>query len=435
MISITNKSNYLARVITLPAPRKHSNADRLQCVNILSNNVITGLGAKEGDLYVYFPLECAINKDFLRFSNSFANPEDNADGKTKGFFGAQGRVKALKLRGERSEGYIVPVTEINRWLGTEAITYSDDGQDFDTIEGKILCEKYINRQVLIDAEKAARKEGKRNKKAVRTSKLVENQFRLHSDTEHLKRNIHKLNPNDTISVSNKRHGCNGVLAKVLCKKPLSFWDKIGHKLGFNIVNTHYDFIWASRRCIKNEYADTKSSHFYDSDIWQGIYERYKNSVKDGISLYYELCGYTPTGVMIQKNYDYGLNVGQNDAYIFAITYTSPDGNVFHFNAKQVTDYCDKMGLKRVELFYHGLAKDMFPEIVVNEHWHENFLKALSDKYLEKDDPICKNKVPFEGVIVTREGDYPENFKLKSFNFLEYSSKEIDKGDIDIDDVN
>lgn len=434
MISITNKSNYLARVVTLPAPRKHSNADRLQCVSILGNNVITGLIAKENELYCYFPLETAINKDFLAFTNSFSNPEDNVDGKTKGFFGLNCRVRAIRLRGERSEGYIVPAKEISKWSGYE-ITEKDVDTDFDTINGKLICEKYINRQELIDADKAERKEKRKNKKVVRTSKLVENQFRLHSDTEQLKRNIHKLSPNDVISVSNKRHGCNGVLSKILCKKSLSLWDKIGKKLGFNIIDTHYDYIWASRRCIKNEYADAKSSHFYDSDIWAGVYERYKDSLKNGITLYYELCGWTPTGAPIQKGYDYGLEVGKNEAYVFAITYTSPDGSVFDFNAKQVTDYCRKMGLKRIELFYHGLAKDMFPEIKTDDYWHENFLKALSDKYLEKDDPICKNQVPFEGIIICQEGDQNVNFKLKSFRFLERTTEENDKGTIDIDDIN
>jgi RNA ligase len=434
MISITNKSNYLARVVTLPALRKHSNADRLQCVSILGNNVITGLTAKEGELYVYFPLECAINTDFLKFTNSFANPEDNADGKTKGFFGHHGRVKALKLRGERSEGYIVPVTEINRWLGTEAITYLDDGQDFDSVNGKILCEKYINRQELIDAEKAARADNKRNKKTVRTSKLVENQFRLSPDTEALKRNMHKIKPDDIITISYKYHGCNTSIGKVICRKPLTFWNRVAKFLGAEVVETHTDLVYASRRVVKNAYADKQSAHYYDTDVWGHIADIYKDAIKPGVTLYGEIVGKTPTGQWIQKDYDYGTD-DKAELIVYRITLTNGAGDVFEFSTNQVTDYCKKMGLKRAEVFYHGVAKDLFPNVTLDDHWHDNYLKALSDKYLEGDCHICKNKVPAEGVVLTRDGDYFEPFKLKAFRFLERESKELDSGTVNIEETN
>jgi hypothetical protein len=439
MISTTTKSNYLARVVTLPAPRKHSNADRLLCINILSNNVITGLTAKEGDLYVYFPLECTINKDFLRFTNSFANPEDNADGKTKGFFGAQGRVKALKLRGERSEGYIVPVAEVNRWLGTEVITYLDDDQDFDTIDGKILCEKYVNRQELINADKAARADKRKNKKVVRTSKLVENQFRLSADTAPLKRNIDNIKPDDTISVSYKYHGANVAVGRVLCKKKLTFWNKVGRKLGFDINETHYDLVYSSRAVVKNEYndSDKRHDHYYGVDVWGVVAEMYKDTVKNGVTLYGELVGFTPTGSFIQKGYDYNIPANQCDMIVYRITYTSATGDVFEFNAKQITDYCNKFGLKRAELFYHGKAKDMFADIPTDDirTWQEQLLAKLCDKYLEKKCHVCKNDVPAEGIVLVKEGDAFDPYKLKAFAFLERETKELDSGAVNIEEVN
>ena len=261
MLSIqSSNKNYLAKVIKLPTLRKHNGADRLQCANILNNNIITGLAAKEGDLYVYFPLECAINFDFLSFSNAFSNSEDNADKKTKGFFNKQGRVKALKLRGEKSEGYMVPAASINAWLGKEAITEAHVDQDFDTVDGKILCEKYINRQTLIDAEKAARQNKVRGKKA-RESKIIDGQYHLAADTEQLKRNIHKISPADIITISYKMHGCNFSAGNVLCKKTLSWKDKLFKFLGANIVENHYDLVYASRRVVKNKYADNESNHF------------------------------------------------------------------------------------------------------------------------------------------------------------------------------
>ncbi len=437
MISVTTPSNYLARIVALPAPRKHSNADKLACVSILGNNIITGLTAKEGELYVYFPLECAINKDFLTFTNSFVRPEDNADGKSKGFFEKHGRVRALRLRGERSEGYIVPISSINNWLeylgSSEFLTEKHKDQDFDTINGIILCEKYVNRQVLIDAEKAARQEGKRNKKAVRASKLIENQYRLSPDTEALKRNIDRIKPDDIITITYKYHGANISFGRVLCKKPLNLWDKVGKFLGFNVVDTQYDLVYASRRVVKNKYADKQADHYYDTDVWGEAVAKYKECLKDGITIYGELIGFTSTGAPIQKGYDYGLVSPQNDIIVYRITQTNYAGDVFEFSTRQITEYCKKFGLKRAEVFYHGPAKDLF-DIPVEDirTWQDTFLQKLMDKYLEKDCHICKNKVPAEGIVLTKDGEFFEPYKLKAFNFFERETKMLDSGEVDID---
>jgi len=108
-------SNYCARLIKLPAPRAHSNANKLLCVSVLGNNVITGISAKEGDSYVFFPLESSISVEYLADSNSLDDPALNKDKKTKGFFSPKhGRVKALSLRGEKSEGYVVPASTIEK---------------------------------------------------------------------------------------------------------------------------------------------------------------------------------------------------------------------------------------------------------------------------------------------------------------------------------
>ena len=66
-ISETANKNYLAKVVKLKSGRKHSNADRLLCWTIDFQNVITSLDYKEDDIVVYFPVECAINKDFISF--------------------------------------------------------------------------------------------------------------------------------------------------------------------------------------------------------------------------------------------------------------------------------------------------------------------------------------------------------------------------------
>lgn len=436
-LSIKGNGNYAAKVFKLSALHPIPKADKIARAIIDGNNVITGVTAQIGALYIYFPLECAINSQYLSYSNSFAHAELNADKSKKGFFGDQGRVRAVKLRGERSEGYIVPVSDLVTWLNSagkpiDAAEFTE-GKEFDHVDEIKICEKYVNRAALRQMAIAARKDTKHVK---RTSKLIDLQFRFHIDTEHLKKNIGKINPEDNITISYKLHGASAIVSKILCKKPLKWYEKLAKACGLNIVDTHYDYVWASRRVIKNQYADddTSKQHFYDSDIWKLAAERVKESILDGITLYMELVGQTPTGAWIQKEYDYGTAPAQMDCHVYRITYTNPSGKVFEFSSAQVQRYCIKMGLKCVPIFYQGKAKDLFPELATDGHWHVSFLKKMLDKYTEKDCYICKNKVPEEGVVLVVESDEFQAYKLKSFRFLEKETAELDSGAVDLETV-
>lgn len=437
MFNIKNNSNYLARIVKLPALQKCPNADKLQICNLFGNSVITSLTAKEGDVYIYFSLECAINPEFLSWSNSFTNPELNKDKTKRGFFSNSGRVKCVKLRGARSEGYIIPITEIQNWLFEEKgkhfkITENLINQDFDYFDDILICEKYVNKQELarLNREKCA--QNRKDKKKVRVSKIIDDQFRLSQDVDHLGKYVREINPESIIAITNKIHGCNFSVARVLCKKPLKWHERVLKYCGVNVVDRHYDMVYASRGVIKNAYADKEHNHFYDSDVWGIVADKLKDCLLDGVSLYGEIGGYTPSGQYIQKNYDYGCPVGQLDFWIFRITYTNFSGQVFEFSWQQVKDYCNKFGIKHVPEFYYGKAKDLF-NISLDEHWHENFLKLISETFLEKDCDMCtKNKVPAEGIVLTIQSGYYTPYKHKSFQFRLRESEALDSGEVDIE---
>lgn len=141
--SNNHNSNYLASVVKIETFLRHPNADKLKIASIYGNNVITGLTAKENDLYIYFPLESTISKEFLKYSNSFRDSQYNTDVLKKGMFEINGRVKAIRLRGEKSEGYIVPAKEVEDFcknvLGKE-FSFSEKhvGVDFDSIFDHVL---------------------------------------------------------------------------------------------------------------------------------------------------------------------------------------------------------------------------------------------------------------------------------------------------------
>lgn len=49
------------------------------------------------------------------------------------------------------------------------------------------------------------------------------------------------------------------------------------------------------------------------------------------------------------------------------------------------------------------------------------------------EPLCRNKVPREGIVVRKIGDViPEAWKLKAIAFLNKEAKEIDKGNTNME---
>lgn len=428
--------NYLASIVRIDSFRSHPNADKLKLATIQGNVIITGINAQPG-LYCYFPLECAISKEFLSYSNSYRDPELNTDKSLKGMFEAQSRIKAISLRGQKSEGYIIPVSSLESFIKDVlgkivVIDETYEGTDFDTILDHQLCRKYIplGQRNPNNTSKKTRGNVKKYQ-----SKLVENQFRFFPDTSHLKREVGKISPDDYVAITSKLHGCNFTVANVIIKKAVSIKDRIAKFFGVNIQDTEYNMLYASRAVLKNLAMDDGkvNNHYYDTDIWKIVADKVYPSLPKGVSVSGEIVGYTPTGKYIQPQYDYGCSPGNLDFYIFRVSFTNHDGKEYVFSHRETVEFCNKFGFKMPETFYYGKAKDHFPELDTEIHWHDNFLQKMIATYLEKKCKICKNDVPDEGIILRTDTPFEWHaFKLKSHNFLMRESAELDKGEIDME---
>ena len=436
LVSTSANPNYLAKIVKINNIHKHSNADRLQVTTIDGNTVITA-GANVGDIVFFFPLECTINKEYLAWSNSFEDKTLNKDSEKKGFFNNKARVRAVKLRGQPSMGYIVPFQSIKDWLKEEKnidLVFSEDLVDteFDTIKDILMCQKYLVRVPKEKQVSDPRAKGQR--RVARQSRLVEDQFRLHIDTPKLGVNMHRLSPESLINITAKAHGTSAVFSKVLTKKKLGWKDKVAKFFGANIQEQQYDFVHSSRKVIKNQYFnDNKLSQgYYGEDIWSKASKEINPYLENGMTIYAEIVGFLEGGGYIQKGYDYGCQPGQHQVYIYRITFTNDQGKVTEYSANQVQEWCNLVGLKAVPLYYQGKARNLFNHIDTEQHWHENFLQCLQSTYLEKDDPLCVNKVPDEGICLRVEGVGIEVYKLRSFRFMEKESKDLDTGEVDIE---
>jgi hypothetical protein len=390
------------------------------------------MDAKEGDLYVYFPVECKINKDFLSTTNSFRDKVLNKDQEKVGFFEESGRVKAMKLRGEKSCGYIVPIKVVEEFTQTNISEYVN--QEFDTIGNIKMLEKFVVKERGSNNSK----QGKQPK----VSRLIEGQVHLHVDTENLRKNSFKIKPSDLISVTYKTHGTSWWVSNVLVKKNLTWFEKLLKRLGLNIVDSEYDLIYGSRKVVKNQSLDDPKAkdHFFGYDLWEDIKNEIGEFIPKGISLYGECLGYDKNGKYIQGDYDYGCEQGKFKLEIYRITQTSPDGLVTEFSYPQIEEFCLKVGLTPSYLFYYGKAVELYPDLKPYAEeldltdWHNSLVSRLEKDYNDKNCFMCKNSVPEEGVVVRKESLFNcEAYKLKSFAFLEKESKDLDKGVVNIEE--
>lgn len=267
----------------------------------------------------------------------------------------------------------------------------------------------------------------------------------------LYKNLHRINPDSLISISYKLHGTSGISSYVLCKRRIPLLEEIGSflhniytniwslgKYRFSLDRVQYDYLYASRKVIKNEILNPDANHFYGTNIWELAHEKVKDHLQKGMTFYYEVVGYLPNGGMIQKDYDYGYEIASNEpfgVYIYRITSTNVDGKVIEFSAKQVQDFCKKNGLNAVPELFYGYAKEFSDERMTEENWREKFLDTLKQRYNEKDCYMCKTKVPEEGIVVRVEGLEFEAYKQKSNRFYERETKLLDEGVEDIESEN
>lgn len=479
-----NHTNYLARIVNITeddfSPHPNPEVTALKRCRIGGDtlyNVIVGINSKPGK-YIFFPALSKINSHFLSYCNLFRKPELNKNVNSKpGLFEDNGRVKTIRLKGtidkkneetgkvEKefltgavSDGFLIELqTLLNFLIENFNIDIKEDDIEsdiwFDTIEhnGKTfwLSKKYIivNNVFKKETSYNKNKEKYRQKKLKKFNKVIPGQFKFHYDTVIVRKVPFLVQPNDYIHISSKVHGTSLIVSYVLCNQQLTWKQKISKWLtGHNFKQ--YDYLYASRTVIKNQYDinGNKSIGFYGCDIWGEAFKVIKPILKKGMTIYAEIIGYLPTGAYIQKNYDYGCvrpEEGEEYTYgkhfkinVYRITITNVDGDIHEFSPREVQIWCKNNGLVPVTELYYGKAKDLYPDLNIENHWHENFWDKMSvDKkfYMEMDSPDCNNKVPHEGVVIKIDDMIPRAMKLKCFSFLNKEQADLDKGISNIED--
>ena len=377
-----------------------------------------------------------------------------------GFFNKTGRVRSIRLGGVDSKGYLFTLEELAKYNPKVKDINLEEylGQDFDTVDGELFVKAYV--PFVPEKRTKTSSAKKRNKKIVRFDRMIEGEFSFNYDSLLLPKNIHKIKPTDSVAITVKIHGTSFVCGKVHVKTPIKlpfmrrmcnkFIDLTGLFKKYRTIDykVEYGNVTSSRNVIKNKYINKDvTDGYYSVDVWSEYGELIYPYLSEGMTLYGEIFGYlTNSTKMIQKQYDYGCEVGTNKLMPYRITTSLPDGGKYEWNVEEVKEWTEKLikehpeiadRIHVIDLLYHGTLTDLYPTLSLTEHWNENVLEELrNDKKhfgMEKDEPLCENKVVREGLCIRIDDDETnENFKLKCQKFYDREKKLMDEGEVDIE---
>lgn len=401
--------------------------------------------------------------------NGAKKKEDEAK-RLCGFFYDKCRVRVATLRGKASNGFIFGVDELVRWkpelkdyfekhsLSELLDEFADeDGKlFFDTIGEELFCYAYVPKTNPVRS--GGHRGGRKKKKQKEYPLLIPGQFEKHYDTQKFGDNIHKFSPDDVVDISDKLHGSSIRISNCKRRFPIQNfpkWKSLINKVldltewssKFRITDTYedYDVVWGTRNVVQNPDVNPDKNAFYETDIYKPYYDLLKNYIPKGMSIYGEICGYeVGSDKMIQKGYDYGCNPGENFLMPYRITTTNEDGTKTEWEVSAVKEWTEQMmneheelktRLAPIHLFYHGRLGDLYPDLDVQNHWQTNLLLRMKEDTelfgMEQMEPLCKNEVPREGLVIRKVGDeVSEAFKLKCDAFFKWEKEQMDQGVVD-----
>lgn len=407
MIFKLTHDNYNATLIKVDKLHDLPNLDKLKAIQYAGFSALVDWSSvKVGDLVLFIPTLTSISPEYLRDHNLYSSKSKNKDTEVSGYFPNSGIVKAIKLKKNISNAFVVKYEDFLKYYGFDHRPDTPNpleiGMSFNEVDGKVFCFKY---------EPPTTQSSNPSEKKEDRKYIPE-----HFDTHQFLREVNSYEDNDQVYITQKLHGTSVILGHTYVSKELSFIERLLSKF-LGISNSReMGYLASSRRVIKTK--NTSANHYYGSDIWSECLKRYEQQIPKNYLIYGEIIGWigdTP----IQKGYTYNLPTGQWELYVYRVAFINEDGMVVDLSFESMQAFCNQQGFKVVPLLEKTTAKKMIEE-------YEKYLdKVYSTTYKNAVSLSDKDSVD-EGVVIRRD-DYPTpyNTKLKSPLFYEYETKNIE----------
>ena len=444
---------YVVKVENL---RKHSNADRLQVATFFGSDTIVDLNTKVGDIGVYFPVDLQLSEEFCNINNLVRKKDENGKN-IGGFLDPDKRnIKAIKLRGEKSDGLFMPLKAFDYCFDNSCSL--DIGETVTILNGHEICKKYIPHR---QHRQGSYFEGNKTRKTkVNYAPL----FAEHADTEQLAYNLNAFKAGDEVEITLKMHGTSqrtGYLPVFKGYKKQSIFEKLLKKPKTPIYE--YDYVSGTRRVVMENFEG--GSSFYGSNAFREQHHNmFVGKLNKGETVYYEVVGFTDSGAPIMSDgsnkgldaefikmygdttrFSYGCSpdgrkvfYGRDedgdyaleekcpvsDVYVYRMTMTNEDGFVVEYTPDFMRYRCEQIGVKTVPVFTKFILHEY--DLETDERSPGEIVKDVAERYYDGPDPIGKTHTR-EGVVV-RIINRPKFCALKhkcwNFKVIEGLAKDV-----------
>ena len=429
---------YCGYITRLKNVRKHSNADRLQLGDCFGNTVIVSLDYQENQLGVYFPVDGQLSPEYCA-ANDLVRRKDENGNPCGGYLDPDKRnIKAMKLRGEKSDGLFMPLTSL-----ADFTTISDlkEGDTITILNGVEICKKYIPK----------RKEGHWHggSKGHKTKANFAPTFAQHVDTDQLAYHLNDFHAGDVVELTLKMHGTSGRTGylPLIRQKKAKWYHKLLKK--HPGTYTEYGYVTGTRRVVLD---DTHDGGYYDDNSFRlRMAEKFEGKLRKGETVYYEIVGFvnetTPIMASVKnskiKDKEFSKQYGEEtvfsygcsptgeweetscppdvlyvlpgfegtseiyppkcDIYVYRMTMSNDEGDTVEMSPEQMRLRCDQMGVKYVPVFEKFMIPDMGVD-VDNDGTADvqivspgEYVLRKVEQYFDGPDPIGKTHIR-EGVV-------------------------------------
>lgn len=408
-------SNYAAVVVTLKSIVPLPNCDNVVGTSIFGYQAIVSKDHKIGDIGIVFPAETQLSDEFCSVNNLYRHGDLNKDKDQKGYMEDNRRVRAIKFRSVNTSSCLFMPLSALAYTGIDVQTLRE-GDEFDTLNGKEICRKYVVRR---NTSRLTQDQAKRKFERVDKLHMPE-----HIDTVQFFKVMDSLDPDARVVVTQKLHGTSIRIGHTIVKRKLKKRDKLARFFGAKVQETEHDYVYGSRKVIKDA-NNPDQVHYYTSDLWTDHGKKLVGMLPENYLVYAELVGWTPDGAEIQKSYTYAVPKGQAEMYIYRIAIVNSKGHITDLSWSQVKEFCRDNGLKYV------------PEIAVGRLGDIDIKACLDTRYFEQGIRnalwLGENKdIVDEGVCIRIEGRIPQIYKAKSPKFFEHETAMLDTGAEDLE---
>jgi hypothetical protein len=423
---------YNAFVTRIKNVRKHPNpkVERLLVGECFGQTVVVGLSTKDNELGLYFPCDGRLSTEFMK-ANNLIGTKDPVTGERKGgYFDEKGKVRTQKFQGFPSDGYFCELSTLN-YTGVDISTLTE-GTPIATVNGHLICEKYITQQTQ-DARSKVKKPREKTKFPC---------FHEQPDTEQLKYNVDNLKAGVVLAITEKVHGTSQRTSHTIEVKQTKFGQFINGLIKKEIVKPlkEYKYVCGTRRVVIHDFATYMGFYGANEGFRKLAHEKFVDKLHKGETVYYEVVGWAAKDVLIMNQADnkklkhkefvkkygpttifhYGAEKDTFRVFVYRMTMTNEDGHEIDYDWNMVKHRCAQMGVDHV------------PDITkfVYDGNKENLLTLCRDMAIGTS--LLTPAHIREGVVVRVDGSQWYSLKDKSFEFkvLENIIKESEVADME-----